>query len=209
MSIALRPAPLMRAVHALLALSLLFLAAGTAQARLIVTFWSQDFGSNFPHAFFTIHGTSDDGTIVRENFGFSPRTISPAVLFGPVKGRVDGTDEKYILKSNAHFAVTITDAQHAALRKLAVEWSEAGDPTYRLNSRNCVHFAAEAMRRVGLTVVEEKKLMKKPRSFTQSIALLNTDRITQLNLPAAQYAAWLEAPQPPAPAQAATVTATP
>lgn len=113
--------------------------------------------------------------------------MSPAVLLGSVPGRIDETEQGYIMKSNAHFSTVLTDAQYAAVMRLVTAWSDKGDSTYNLNRRNCVHFAAEAMRRrSGLTVVKEKRLMKKPRSFTLSIAKLNP-AVTVWNLPAEQY----------------------
>jgi hypothetical protein len=42
-----------------------------------------------------------------------------------------------------------------------------------------------------LQVVEEKKLMKKPRSFTQSIATMNPGRIAVIEKPAREYLAGL------------------
>lgn len=185
----LAPAGLSRALGAFL----LFLAAIVpAQARVTVTFWSQEFGHNFPHAFFTLYGTTEaDGTPVDVSYGFTAKTISPAILMGEVPGRIDLTTDRYIARSNAHFSLTISDAQYAALEALAVEWSAQGDPTYSLNRRNCVHFVAEAMRRAGLTVEEPKKLMKKPRSFTQSIATLNASSVVRIEKPAAEYLASL------------------
>lgn len=188
----------------------LFLALGLAPARaaVTITFWSQEFGSHFPHAFFTLHGTPDaGGAPVNTSYGFTLKRISPAALFGNVPGDVHVTKQDYIDRSNAHFSIVLTDAQYAEVLKLVEEWGPRGNSTYNLNRRNCVHFVAEAMRRSGLTVVEAKKLMKKPRSFTQSIADLNAPRITRLEMPADRYYATLRLPRTNAAPVGATVLA--
>ena len=179
-------------VTLMLACGVLF--AQAAQAKVTITFWSQEFGSNFPHAFFTIDGTPDaGGDPVHISYGFTAKTITPAILMGTVAGRIDATKQSYIDNSNAHFSLPITDAQYTQILSLVDEWGESGDHHYNLNKRNCVHFVAEAMRRAGLTVEEPKTLMKKPRSFSQWIEKLNQTAIKVIELPASDYYASLKA----------------
>ena len=179
-------------------LALLLLAVGSivpAQAAVTITFWSQEFGQNFPYAFFTFSGAPDaGGPAVNESYGFTAKAITPALLMGSVGGMIDRPKPSYIAKSNAHFSVVLTDAQYASIRSLIDEWGEKGDSHYNLNRRNCVHFVAEAARRSGLSVVEDKKLMKKPRSFIQSVEQANTGRITVIEMPAKAYFATLPPP---------------
>lgn len=169
-------------------LSLLLAATVPAQAAVTITFWSQEFGQNFPHAFFTFSGIPDaGGPAVNESYGFTAKAITPALLMGSVGGMIDRPKPSYIAKSNAHFSVVLSDAQYASVRSLIDEWGEKGDSHYNLNRRNCVHFVAEAARRSGLTVVEDKKLMKKPRSFIQSVEHANAGRVTVVELPAQAF----------------------
>lgn len=180
------------------ALALLLLALGSvvpAQAAVTITFWSQEFGQNFPHAFFTFSGAPDaGGPAINESYGFTAKAITPALLMGSVGGMIDRPKPSYIAKSNAHFSVVLTDAQYATIRALIDEWGANGDSHYNLNRRNCVHFVAEAARRSGLTVVEDRKLMKKPRSFIQSVEHANAGRVTVIELPAKAYFASLPPP---------------
>ena len=201
--------PVGAAARALLIFILFFaVTLAPARAAVTITFWSQEFGSNFPHAFFTLNGTPDaGGPPVNTSYGFTLKRISPAALFGNVPGDVHVTKQDYIDKSNAHFSVVLTDAQYAAVLRLVEEWGPRGNSTYNLNRRNCVHFVAEAMRRSGLTVVEAKKLMKKPRSFTQSIEAMNAARVTRLEMPAERYYATLGLPKTSAAPVGATVLA--
>lgn len=181
---------LLRLQLAVAALCLSFLLPSAVRAEVTATFWSQELGRNFPHAFFTLHGTRADGTNAHVSYGFTAKAITPAILFGTVPGRIEETSEAYIARSNAHFSVVLTQAQHDAIMKLVAEWGEEGDHRYRLNSRNCVHFVAQAMRRAGLVVIEDKRLMKKPRSFIQSIERLNVGHVRLIEREASQYVEW-------------------
>lgn len=186
-----RPARvLLRLQLAMAALCLSFLIPAAVRAEVTATFWSQELGRNFPHAFFTLHGIRADGTSVHVSYGFTAKAITPALLFGTVPGRIEKTSDAYIARSNAHFSVVLSEAQYDAIMKLVAEWGEEGDHRYQLNSRNCVHFVAEAMRRAGLVVIEDQKLMKKPRSFTQSIERLNVGHVRLIEREASQYVEW-------------------
>lgn len=185
-----------RALFRLLA-SLLLLLPCPALAAVTVTFWSQELGENFPHAFITLNGTPDaGGEPVDMGIGFTAKSLTPAILMGSVAGKVEAPKRSYILKSDAHFAVVLTDAQYAAIRSLAEEWGEQGDHHYNLNRRNCVHFVGEAARRAGLAVTEPARLMKKPRSFLVHVAGENAGKVAAITLNANDYLASL-APAPP------------
>lgn len=190
-------------------LATLLLAIGTivpAQAAVTITFWSQELGQSFPHAFFTLAGTPDaGGPAVSASYGFTAKAVTPALLAGSVPGMIDRPKPGYIARSNAHFSVVLTDAQYTHVLALVGEWGPAGDSHYNLNRRNCVHFVAEAGRRSGLTVTEPKRLMKKPRSFTRSMAQANVGRVTVIELPAKAYLATMTQPPPP-PVEAAPAT---
>ncbi|GAA0445759.1 MULTISPECIES: hypothetical protein [Sphingomonas] len=176
--------PTPRAFLALLGAALLSLGlTAPASAGVTISFWSHEFGNEFPHAFFVLEGTPDaGGEPVQLSYGFTAKAITPAILMGTVPGRIDETKQKYIENSDVHFSVMLTDAQYAAVLALVEEWGEKGDHRYSLNRRNCVHFVAEAARRAGLTVVENPKLMKKPRSFVHSLEPMNQGRVRLLEM---------------------------
>ncbi|WP_298672707.1 hypothetical protein [uncultured Sphingomonas sp.] len=168
---------------------LLSLGALPAHAGVVITFWSHELGNHFPHAFFTLRGTPDaGGAAVDLNYGFTPKSISPAILFGPVKGRIDIAKPSYIEGSDAQFSLELSDAQYAAILRLVDEWDEKkGDATYLMNTRNCVHFAKEAARRAGLSGLEQPDLMKKPRSFLKAIAAANAGRVALIDRHGKEY----------------------
>ncbi|MBX3594867.1 hypothetical protein [Sphingomonas sp.] len=172
------------------AFAILALTALPAQARVTITFWSYEHAGRFPHAFITMHGTLDrSGKPIKESYGFTPKSVTPAMLIGNVAGKIDYTTKAYVDVGTPHFSVEISDAQYDAVTKMVREWDAKGGNTYSLNKRNCVHFSAEAMRLSGLRVVEDKKLMKKPRSFTQSIETLNKGRVKVIETTSAAYLA--------------------
>ena len=177
-----------------LAVLLLWLGVALpAQAAVTMTFWSHEFGNSFPHAFITLRGTPDaGGAAVDADYGFTAKTISPAILFGTVAGRVEPSPKSYIEKSDAQFSVVLTDAQYADVLKLIAAWSEkTGDAHYNLNNRNCVHFVKEAARIVGLAGIDQPKLMKKPRSYLLAVQAANPGAVVRVNLPGKTYLASL------------------
>src|SRR3546814_5012256 len=75
--------------------------AGPVQAKVVVSFYSHDFGERFPHAFVTLKGRVDaTGQAVDSNYGFTARAVSPAILFGAVQGSVQTKEAKYITSSD-------------------------------------------------------------------------------------------------------------
>lgn len=189
----------MRRLLSSIAALLLALAALPAHAGVVITFWSHEFGNHFPHAFFTLRGTPDaGGEAVDLNYGFTPKAISPAILFGPVRGRIDIAKRSYMNGSDAQFSIILTDAQYTAIRALVDEWDQVkGDPTYMMNTRNCVHFTKEAARRAGLVNIDFPALMKKPRSYLKAVAAANAAQVTIIDRHGKEYLPTLDAIVPP------------
>ena len=181
-----------RFLRPLLALLLLTIAL-PAQAAVTVTFWSHEFGNSFPHAFITLRGVPDaGGPPVDANYGFTAKSVTPALLFGSVPGEVEPAKPPYISGSDAQFSVVLTDAQYNQILQLIAAWDEkTGDGHYNLNNRNCVHFVKEAARIAGLIDLDRPKLMKKPRSYLQSIGEANQGRATMVGMHGKQYLAGL------------------
>lgn len=79
------------------------------------------------------------------------------------------------------------------------KWRDAPQPSYRLNGRNCVDFVAEVASALGLRAPVIPKLMKKPRSYLDAIAGLNSTLIAHWSEHLASLAA-TAAQSAPAPA---------
>jgi hypothetical protein len=145
-----------------------------AQAEVTLTFYSHDFGKNFPHAFYTLKGTVDaTGEKVDTSYGFTAVTISPSILMGSVKGAVQSLDAKYIGSSNPHFSVKLTDEEYAKVMQVVSKWRNIPGKSYDLGKRNCVHFAMETAAILGLNINRKSKFFKKPKSFMIELLGLN------------------------------------
>lgn len=144
-----------------------------ARADVSVTFYSHEFGSSFPHAFFTLKGDLENGETVNSAHGFTAVNISPGILWGSVKGIVKAPSAKYISKSDAQFTVTVSDAQYQKLMTHVTKWKNIPQKSYNLNKRNCVHFVEEALQLLGYKTNAKTKYRKKPTSFMKEIKKLN------------------------------------
>lgn len=165
-------------LRSLLLSMLLVVAPGQAFAAVEITFYSHDFGSSFPHAFIALSGTDDrTGEKISANYGFTATHISPAILIGSVTGEVMSkdvqADREYIAGSNRHFTFTLTDAEHQAVKQTIASWQALKQPSYNLNRQNCVHFVADVAASLGMLADKPKALMKKPRSYTDSLTAAN------------------------------------
>lgn len=164
---------LFRFLAALLAL----VSASAALAEVRVTFHSfngsMPFG-RFPHAFVSFDGTLDaTGERIRENFGWSAKTIGPAVLSGPVHGIILVEKDKWLTKTNRHFTIAVTDAQYRRLRAEVEAFRTHPGKYYSLELRNCIHFVGRMAELLGLKVEYPPSMMRKPRQWLNHIGDLN------------------------------------
>ena len=162
---------------ALLWALVLAFAAAPASAAVDITFYSKELGSSFPHAFVTMKGKLDrDGRAIAEDYGFSAKTISPAILMGKVKGEVTSDhNEDYVKGSEKHFTVTLSDTEYDAVMAAVERWRTAKQPSYDLGKANCVHFVGELAAALGMQAAPAKGLMKKPGGFLDSVTVANRD----------------------------------
>lgn len=158
----------------LAAAALFALSSAPGWAAASITFYSKELGASFPHAFVVLEGTLDrGGPRVDEDYGFTAKTISPAILWGKVSGKVI-TDHSvgYVKGSDRHFTLTLTDAEYDRVMATVARWRSTRQPNYDLDRHNCVHFVAELAAAVGM-VPDTRKLMKKPRSFLENLTAGN------------------------------------
>lgn len=155
--------------------ALLFMASFSvaARAEVTVTFYSHDFGKNFPHAFFVAKGELSDGKKVDTGFGFTAINVSPGILFGSVKGHVKAPTADYIASSNPHFTVKISDKKYRDLLAVVQKWQAIPQKSYSLNKRNCVHFINDVIKALDLKTNLKTANWKKPRSFMEEVKKLN------------------------------------
>jgi hypothetical protein len=170
--------------------SLLLAAAAPGAAAVTITFYSHELGSSFPHAFVTMSGAPDRGGVpTNVDYGFSAKTISPAILWGRVTGEViSNHGAAYIRGSDRHFSLTLSDSDYDRVMATVAKWRTSPQPSYDLGTHNCVHFVADLARSLGMTADTPPKLMKKPRSYLEYLTAENQPWL------AAHHAAFWRAP---------------
>lgn len=127
----------------------------------------------YPHAFVVLEGTLDNGKRVDENYGFTAKSASPAVLNGPVEHTVISETDKSIRDTNRHFTVTISDAQYARVRREMLAWKNAPGKFYDLDRRNCIHFVGRMAQLAGLKVTYPASMLRRPKAWLNHVAKLN------------------------------------
>jgi hypothetical protein len=150
----------------------LFLLPTPAAAQVVLSFYSHELGSSFPHAFVVLKGKAE-GRDVDTNFGFTAKTLTPAILMGSVRGVVETSKPSYVASSDRQFSVQLDDRQFKDVLAVVERWRTRPGKSYNLNKSNCIHFVGEVAQAVGLKVAFEKALIKKPRSFLLSLVTLN------------------------------------
>jgi hypothetical protein len=148
--------------------------ASPAFAAVEISFYARELGTNFPHAFVVLRGTVDaTGEQVDTSMGFTAHSVTPALLFGAVRGEVEVLEANYIARSVRKFAVTLTDEQYRRVLAVAEEWRNAPQPSYRLRLHSCVHFVSALAAEIGLRVDNDQSRMNRPRSFLERVIELN------------------------------------
>ena len=151
--------------------------ASAASAEVKMSFHSFNgsvlFG-RYPHAFVVLEGTLDStGETVKENYGFTAKNASAAVLRGPVYHEITNEPDKYITTTNRHFTVTISDAQYRQVVAEMRKWRDAPGKFYNLDTRNCIHFVGAIARIAGLKVEYPKNMLRRPKKWLNHITTLN------------------------------------
>ena len=160
-----------------LVLVLALVWAGPALAEVTIHFHSFNgsvlFG-RYPHTFIVLEGTLDEtGKAVNENYGFSARVASPAVLSGPVEHMVLAEKPKQVRSTNRHFSMSLTDAQYHRIIAEVRAWQTAPGKYYDLENRNCIHFVGRMAELLGLTVEYPADMLRRPKRWLNHIVALN------------------------------------
>ncbi len=148
-----------------------------AAAQVMLSFQSFNgsmFGGRFPHTFVVLQGTLDaTGAKVEENYGYSAKSATPAVLAGPVQAIIMIEPPKYVTSTNRHFTVPISDATYWAIRAEVAKWRDAPGKTYRLDQNNCIHFVGKIAELAGIKVAYPNALIRKPKAWLNYVTGLN------------------------------------
>ena len=151
--------------------------APVALARVDVSFHSFN-GSvlvgRYPHTFIVMEGTLDGtGEVVNENYGFTAKNVSPAILKGPVVHDISIEKPKYVKSTNRHFTITVSDAKYREIVAEMRKWRDQPGKYYDLDKRNCIHFVGQMAKIVGLKVDYPEDMLRRPKKWLNHITALN------------------------------------
>ncbi|MEL7198144.1 MAG: hypothetical protein AAGL10_07495 [Pseudomonadota bacterium] len=128
----------------------------------------------YPHTFIVLEGTLEStGEAVNENYGFTAKNVTPAILNGPVYHDISIEKPKYLKKTNRHFSITLTDAQYRRIVAEMKKWKNAPGKYYSLDERNCIHFVGRMGEILGLKIDYPKKMLRRPKKWLNHITGLN------------------------------------
>jgi hypothetical protein len=160
---------------------LLLALAAPAAAAVTITFYSHKLrmidsaGTDFPHGFVLLSGTTDAGEQVDTNLGFSARSIFINILWEKVEGRFDEVPlpPGYVEGARRHFAFPLSDAQYRAVMAVVETWRNAKQPSYDIDTHNCVIFVKEIAIAAGLAVSDDAKFIHAPGDLLDDAAARN------------------------------------
>lgn len=167
------------------AIAALFAMLAPAQAAVTISFYAHQLGSKgmwveFPHAYVTLIGASDaGGPPVKANYGFTPPVVGPSILFGRVDGEVASVDDGYIAKDRPVFTFALTDAQYTAVMAVVERWRDAPQPSYDLDTHNCVIFAKDVAAAAGLVTTDDGQFVRDPANFLADLRIRNVAFLTR------------------------------
>jgi hypothetical protein len=175
----------------LLAAGTLLALASAASAEVTLTFYSHHFGTyglgvTFPHAYVRLSGTTKaDANPVNANYGFTAQTISPSIMWEPVEGFVISMPDDYMAMSQPHLSLPISDEQYRSVLAIVDRWRKYPQPSYNLNSKNCVTFVREIAIALRLPASNDVKFIRSPREFLEDLQLRTskTNRIVARGRP--------------------------
>jgi hypothetical protein len=166
---------------------LLAALAGQARAAVTIDFYSHKLamapGLNtyFPHGFVLLSGTTEDGTPVKANLGFTAKDININVLWEKIEGELDPSPlpDGYIDGAVNHFSFPLTDAQYRAVMAVADKWRNTPQPSYDMDEHNCVLFIKDVATAAGLSVSDDRKFIHAPGDFLDDVAQRNADFLAE------------------------------
>lgn len=166
-----------RSLASLLLVLAIALLPSPAAAQVLLSFHSFTgslVGGRYPHTFIVLEGTLEStDKKVRENYGYTAKKISPAILSGPVQHAILIEKKKYLTSTNRHFTIPISDATYRRIVAEVAAWRDAPGNRYDLDRNNCIHFVGRMAEIAGLRVEIPRELLRKPKAWLNHVTALN------------------------------------
>ena len=96
-------------------------------------------------------------------------------MWHPVDGALDdeALTDAYVADSIRHFSLPLSDAQYQAVMAVEHKWRTWPQPSYEIDTHNCVTFVKELAIASGLQVSDSRKFIHAPADFLQDVAHRN------------------------------------
>lgn len=161
-------------MHIAALLALVWTTPALADVKIHFHSFNGSMFGRYPHTFIVLEGTlKSSGKRVNENYGFSARKVTPAILNGPVEHMMLTESAKNIRKTNRHFSMTISDSQYRRIVAEVRKWQTKTGKYYDLEKRNCIHFVGRMAAILGLKVTYPKNMLRRPKAWLNHITALN------------------------------------
>jgi hypothetical protein len=156
-------------------LALVWSSAAFAEVRIhFHSFNGSVLVGRYPHAFIVLEGTLEaTGKPVKENYGFTAKSVAAAATRDWVEHLVEGEEDKYVRSTNRHFSITLTDEQYYDIIREVRRWSMEPGKRYSLSDRNCIHFVGAMAQLLGVKVEYPRDMLRGPKKWLNHIVALN------------------------------------
>jgi hypothetical protein len=92
-------------------------------------------------------------------------------MWEPVEGYVISMPDDYMAMSQPHLSLPISDEQYRSVLALVDRWRKYSQPSYNLDSKNCVTFVKEIAMALRLPASNDAKFIRDPRGFLEDLQL--------------------------------------
>ena len=107
------------------------------------------------------------------------------MLWDSVEGYFISMPDDYIAMSQPHLSLPISDEQYRSVIAVVDRWRKYPQPSYTLDTRNCVTFVKEIALALQLPASNDAKFIRSPREFLEDLQLRTskTNRIVTTGRP--------------------------
>ena len=92
-------------------------------------------------------------------------------MWEPVEGYVISMPDDYMAMSQPHLSLPISDEQYRSVLAIVDRWRKYPQPSYNLDSKNCVTFVRDIAIALRLPASTDDKFIRDPRGFLEDLQL--------------------------------------
>src|SRR5262245_28389114 len=100
-------------------------------------------------------------------------------MWESVEGYVISMPDDYMAMSQPHLSLPISDEQYRSVLAIVDRWRKYPQPSYSLDSKNCVTFVRDIAIALRLPASTDAKFIRDPRGFLEDLQL-RTSKTTRI-----------------------------